>query len=488
MLAGMLLVATGSVPLDSAAAELTPHVGARVSVRAGAPRSPVDHARQAPSIREAAAERRRILLARLGEGIAIIQSADRSQPNLYEFMVPETENHDFTYYTGLTRAAPPGSVLVLNPNGETYRELLYTSDDVQRVKELTGMTHVYPQSRFLEDLSSALTDYRNLRITQLRFKPVASDLARGLGDTRKVVWFNYPRFTNLNEPANPRLALVAKLREASAEVEVRDAGELIDRQRMIHDAFSLAAIRRAVEITGHGIKEAMRASRPGMTTREVGEITDFVYRYNGARFGFPTGTSAGRTREEAYATAREEMEARERGATIAGGDLIHMDTGAEWEQHSADVQRVWPADATFTPAQRRFYEVVLNVQKTVISKVRPGVTWRELHDLAVQMLRDAGGLDKTYTYGIGHYIGMEVHDHGDYVQPLQPGMVLAIEQGAVLDGVRVAFEDDVLVTATGFEWLSRSIPIEVADVERVRKEAPAIGELGRLKAPRGESR
>ncbi|HEX4932706.1 MAG TPA: hypothetical protein VFV33_05960, partial [Gemmatimonadaceae bacterium] len=200
-------------------------------------------AQPAPSIREAATERRRILLQRLGEGVAIIQSADRSQPNLYEFMVPETENHDFTYYTGLARSRPPGSVLVLNPRGETYRELLYTSDDVRAVKELTGMTHVFPYERFLEDLSSALTDFRNLRITQLRFKPVASDLARGWGDARKVLWFNYPRFTNLNEPSNPRLALVTRLREASPEIEVRDAGDVIDRQRMIHDAFSLAAIR-----------------------------------------------------------------------------------------------------------------------------------------------------------------------------------------------------------------------------------------------------
>lgn len=438
-------------------------------------------AQPVPTIRDAAIERRRVLLQRLGEGVAIIQSADRSQPNLYEFMVPETENHDFTYYTGLPRSQPPGSVLVLNPRGETYREILYTSDDVATVKELTGMTHVFPYARFLEDLSSALTDYRNLRITQLRFKPVASDISRGLGDSHKVVWFNYPRFTNLNEPANPRLALITRLREASPEIEVRDAGDVIDRQRMIHDAFSLAAIRRAVEITGHGIKEAMRATRPGMTTREIGEITDFVYRFNGARFGFPTGTAAGRTREEAYATAREEMEARERGTTVAAGDLVHIDTGAEWQFHSADVQRVWPADATFTAEQKEFYNIVANVQKTVISRVRPGVTWRELHDLAVQMLRDAGGLDKSYTYGIGHYIGMEVHDHGDYVQPLQPGMVLAIEQGAVRNGVRVAFEDDVLVTATGFEWLSRSIPIDVADVERTRREAPAIPDLGRVK-------
>ena len=108
-----------------------------------------------------------------------------------------------------------------------------------------------------------------------------------------------------------------------------------------------------------------------------------------------------------------------------------------------------PATGKFTAEQRKLYDVVVNVQKTVIANVKPGAHWQELHDLAVKMLADAGGLDKSYTYGIGHFIGMEVHDHGDYVGPLKPGMVIAIEQGAIVNGLRVAFEDDVLVTEQG---------------------------------------
>ncbi|MEO6446736.1 MAG: Xaa-Pro peptidase family protein [Gemmatimonadaceae bacterium] len=435
-----------------------------------------------PSLREAAAARRAAYLQRIPEGVAIIQSADRSQPNLYEHMVPDTENHDFIYFTGLEGAAPPGDVLVLNPKGERFREILYTSGDVEAVRRATGIAHVFPHARFLEDLSSALTDYRNLRITQLRFKPVASELSQSLGDTHKVIWYNYPRFTNLGEPANPRLDLPARLRAVSGEVEVRDASDGIDRLRMIHDAFGLASLRRAIAITGHGLMEAMRTARPGMTTREVGEMMDFVYRYNGAGLGFPTGVSAGRAETQRFETAREEMEARAAELPIRNGDLIHIDTGAEWNHYSADIQRVVPAGDTFTPEQKRFYDAVLAVQKAVIAKVRPGVRWSELQELAVQMLRDAGGLDSSYTYGIGHFIGMEVHDHGYYTEPLQPGMVISIEQGAVRNGVRVAFEDDVLVTADGREWLTRFIPIETEEVERLRREPRIIADPSRLKA------
>jgi Xaa-Pro aminopeptidase len=133
-----------------------------------------------------------------------------------------------------------------------------------------------------------------------------------------------------------------------------------------------------------------------------------------------------------------------------------------------------PENGRFTDEQRRVYEGVLAVQKAVIAAVRPGVTWQELQELAMSELRALGGWDESYTYGIGHFIGLEVHENGDYVGPLQPGMVLAIEQGAIVDGTRVAFEDDVLVTEDGQEWLTRFIPIEVDEVERLLTEEPLV--------------
>jgi Xaa-Pro aminopeptidase len=287
----------------------------------------------------------------------------------------------------------------------------------------------------------------------------------------------------LNEPSNPRLALAARLRDSSPDIEMRDSADLLDRMRMIQDPYSLAQLRRAIAITGRGLMEAMRAVRPGLTTREVKEIADFVYRLNGATLGFSTSVAAGRQEIPVYGSAREESEAREGSASIRPGDIVWFDTGAAYNRYSADIQRQVPADGRFTPEQRKLYEIVLNVQKTVIANVKPGARWQELHDLAVRMLRDAGGLDKSYTYGIGHFIGMEVHDHGDYVGPLTPGMVLAIEQGAVVNGLRIAFEDDVLVTEAGHEWLTRFIPIEVAEIETLKTEQPLFDAMKLLVRP-----
>lgn len=426
--------------------------------------------------REAAIERRARFMDRMEGGLAVITSADRSQPNRYEFFVPDTESHDFVFLTGIYDVDPPGSYLVLNPGGDTYREVLYTANDPEEARAASGIEHVFPRERFLEHLSSAITDFRNLRITQLRFKAVASDFARGWGNTDKLLYVNYPRFTNLSEPANPRLDFLARLQQTTGEIRPRDADEILDPMRMIADDFALRNLRRAIEVTGAGLMEGMKQVRPGLSTKQVMEAVDLVYRLNGATLGFGTGVSPASDLDEElrWESTREEEAARKGDAPIVEGSLVHFDTGAAINHYSADIQRTVPAGDAFTDHQRHVYQVVLDVQKAVIEAVRPGVTWQELQDIAMEMLRGAGGWDESYTYGIGHFIGMEVHEHGDYTAPLRPGMVLAIEQGAVVDGTRVAFEDDVLVTEDGNEWLSRFIPIEIEEVEELRRQSPIV--------------
>ena len=182
-----------------------------------------------------------------------------------------------------------------------------------------------------------------------------------------------------------------------------------------------------------------------MTETEVMEIMDFVYRYHGAGLGFPTsvrhqpstGVDSGPHIPEGWI----EFVPRSGGAVLERGDMVWTDTGAEFNHYSADMQRAAPLDGKFTAEQRRLYTIALDVQKTVIGMVRPGVTWWELHDKAIEMLREAGGYDKDYYYGIGHFIGMEVHDEGDYLMPLQAGMVLSIEQGVMKPGAFDSFID-----------------------------------------------
>ncbi|NKB86658.1 MAG: M24 family metallopeptidase [Acidobacteria bacterium] len=436
-------------------------------------------------LREIFAKRRARVLDAMPDGAMIIFSVERAQERRLEFQVPHSDNHDFIYLTGLEGLDSLDSALVLvPPPGEQVSEqevpnvpwtVLYTSGHPETIASRTGIDDVRAFDELEKDLSVAMTDYRDWRVTQVRRWPLAAALSKRWGPDNKVLYLNYPRFFRLGMPEPARLETFAQIERFSPEIALRDSADILDIVRMYHDSWSLANLRRAIDITSEGVIEALRIARTGLTEMQVMEAMDFVYRYRGAYLGFPT--SVRRQFFGGEAVTREvpegwiEFVPRSGGAVFEDGDLLHTDTGAAFNHYSADVQRVIPINGTFTDAQRELYEIALDVQTTVIEAVRPGVTWWELHELAVQMLRDAGGYDEHYTYGIGHFIGMEVHDEGDYLRPLAPGMMLSIEQGVMPpNGPRVAFEDDVLVTEDGFEWLSRTIPIEIAEIEELARQ------------------
>ncbi|MGE0553524.1 MAG: aminopeptidase P N-terminal domain-containing protein [Gemmatimonadales bacterium] len=441
-------------------------------------------------IHQILARRRTRVLRAIPDGAMLIYSVEWVQPRRLEFQVQHSDNHDFIYLTGIEGLESVRSALLLVPGDDRDWEVLYSSAaDLDAIRRTSGIADVRPFAKLEEELSVALTDYRDWRITQIRRWPLPAALARRWSSEQKTLYLNYPRFYRLGMPEPERLAEFDKLRRFSPDVRLRDAADLLDPIRMYHDALGLASLRRAVAITGEGIVEAFRAARPGMTETDVMQMIDFVYRYRGADLGFPTGVErhpmTGRPPEPRIPEGFIQYRARSSRAVLAPGDLLHTDTGAEFNHYSADIQRNVAIDGTLNPKQRELYEIALRVQKTVIDSIRPGVTWWELHRLAERLLREAGGYDQYYRYGIGHFIGMEVHDEGDYTRPLEPGMALSIEQGVAPPGLpRVAFEDDVIVTATGREWVSRSIPIEIAEIEALRKTPSSLDAFTRKPTPR----
>ena len=435
-------------------------------------------------LREIFAKRRARVLEAMPAGAMLIYSVERAQERRLEFQVPHSDTHDFIYLTGLDGLDSLDSALLLVPGDERLpgrldepvRDwvVLYTSGDPESLSQRTGIADVRPMATLENDLSVAMTDFRDWRITQVRRWPLAAALSRAWGDADKVLYLNYPRFFRLGMPEPARLEEFERIKRFSPEIVARDSADILDQVRQLQDSWSIANLRRAVDITGDGITEALRSARPGMTETEVMQVMDFVYRYRGATLGFPTSVR----REGVETTADEpsvpegwiEFVPRSGGAVFQDGDMIWTDTGAAFNHYSADVQRNVPISGSLTDEQRRLYTIALDVQKTVIGMVKPGVTWWELHDKAMEMLR-AAGYDEYYYYGIGHFIGMEVHDEGDYLDPLKPGMALSIEQGVMPpEGPRIAFEDDVLVTEEGHDWLSEDIPIEIDDVEALSSQ------------------
>ena len=265
--------------------------------------------------------------------------------------------------------------------------------------------------------------------------------------------------------------------------------------RLIKDAYALARLRRAVEITAEAHTLAMRAARPGTHEYEIEALLDYTFRRRGAG-GPGYGTIAGGGEN---ATILHYTENRD---PLRAGELLLVDAGAEVDGFTADVTRTYPIGARFTEAQRRVYEVVLAAEKACIAMGRPGVSIDEIHARAIELLTEGmvrlGLLDgevpdlikseaykRFYMHRTSHWLGLDVHDVGRYApegrsRPLEAGMVLTVEPGLYITaatkpehklvppefiGIGVRIEDDVLVTPDGHEVLTRAIPKEIDELE-----------------------
>ena len=200
---------------------------------------------------------------------------------------------------------------------------------------------------------------------------------------------------------------------------------------------------------------------------EIEALIEYTFRSNGAdRVGFPSIVGSGPNSTTLhYDTNRRQTRA---------GDLVVIDIGAEYGRYSADVTRTVPIDGRYTDRQQAIYKLVLGAQQAAIDATRPGVTLGELSGMARQYIEPNSGdlcgaesCNRYFIHGLSHWLGMRVHDVGDYNMPLEAGMVFTIEPGIYIEdeqfGVRI--EDDILVTETGSELLSAGAPRSVDDIE-----------------------
>ena len=253
--------------------------------------------------------------------------------------------------------------------------------------------------------------------------------------------------------------------------DVRNVRPIVDSMRAVKDADEIARLRIAVNISVAGHLAAMRAARPGMYEYELEAVLEDGFRRNGAdRVGYPSIVGSGPN----ATTLHYDVNRRR----TADGDLVVIDAAAEWGQYTADVTRTFPVSGRFTPRQKAVYDLVLASQQAAFDSVRPGATLRQLDGIARRYMREHSGklcgetttCDEYFIHGLGHPIGMDVHDVGG-ARPFQPGSVITLEPGIYLpaEALGVRIEDDVLVTAAGGEWLSAGAPRSTEAIEQLMR-------------------
>jgi len=420
------------------------------------------------------ASRRARLAAALGDGIAIVATAPevpRNRDTHYPY------RHD-SYFYWLTGFAEPEAVVVL-VGGAEPQSILFCRDKDETREIWDGFRHgpAAAQQQFGFDAAHSVAEL-DARLPELMGNRARLAYAVGQDpawDARVIGWLN---------------AVRAKTRQGiGAPGEIVDVRHALDEMRLIKDGHELALMRRAAEIStrAHGI--AMRATRPGRHEYEIEAELLCAFRSGGAEA--PAYTSIVASGANACV-----LHYVFNNQPLADGDLLLIDAAAEFGSYAADITRTFPVNGRFSAAQKDAYELVLAAQAAAIDEVRPGRHWNSPHEAAVRVLTQgmvdlkllAGSVDgliesnaynRFYMHRTGHWLGMDVHDAGEYKikgewRPLVPGMTLTVEPGLYIrpaDDVPEAFwnigiriEDDVAVTESGCEVLT-SPPKTVDEIE-----------------------
>jgi Xaa-Pro aminopeptidase len=261
-----------------------------------------------------------------------------------------------------------------------------------------------------------------------------------------------------------------QLRKISATVNLNPIAPFLADQRMLKSEPELSLIKRAIDITEQAHKDVLKNVKPGMFEYELEAfILGQFYRNGAQRPAFPCIVGSGiNSTILHYEKNRKKIE---------DNDLIVVDIGAEYNYYAADITRTYPANGRFTPRQREIYKLVLAAQTAAAKAFEPGKsTMHDLDAVARQIMRESSlkdskgrSLDQHFPHGLGHFVGMYVHDVGDYSRPLPVGAVITIEPGIYLsdEKIGVRIEDDYLVTSTGLVKLSQNIPSELEALEKL---------------------
>jgi Xaa-Pro aminopeptidase len=255
--------------------------------------------------------------------------------------------------------------------------------------------------------------------------------------------------------------------------ERRDASDPITQFRLRKSAAEIALIRKATAATVAAHRAAWRRMKPGLFEYQIAATMLGTYLELGCeRSAYTPIVASGLNSVVLHYSANQRR--------IESGDLVLMDVGGEYAGYATDVTRTVPANGKFTPRQREIYDIVLAAQKAAIAAVKPGMTLlgdssTSLRKIAMDYINTHGKnlhgapLGKYFVHGLGHFVGLEVHDPGNFETRLAPGMVITIEPGIYLpeENLGVRIEDTLVVTATGAEVLSSALPKEAEEIEKL---------------------
>ncbi|PHI35698.1 Xaa-Pro aminopeptidase [Pseudoalteromonas sp. GCY] len=426
---------------------------------------------------EFVARRARLIAALDNNAVAIIPAAvELTRSRDTEF--PFRQDSDFFYLTGFKE---PDAVLVLTKDRDGNAQSTLFCRNKDKVAEIwhgRRMGYEQAKSQLELDQTFALSDL--------------DDELLNLVNGRKVLFYGQGTYNSFDDKVWQLLSTLrgAPKKGYRAPEIIKDIRPLVHEMRLFKSDAEIAIMREAGRISAEAHKRAMQFAKPGATEYQLEAEIHHHYAMNGARHP-AYGTIVGSGINATILHYTDNCDA------LQDGDLVLIDSGCELEGYAADITRTFPVNGQFTDAQRKIYDLVLAAQDAAFDEVKPGgtlvkanrvvmtVLTQGLVDLGilagdVNELVEAQACKAFYMHGLGHWLGLDVHDVGEYKldeadRPFEPGMVLTIEPGLYFDedaqvpdeykGIGIRIEDDLLVTESGYENLTVLVPKTIAEIE-----------------------
>ncbi len=429
--------------------------------------------------------RRRALMRIMGDNAIAIIPASRECTRSRDTEYPYRADNNLLYLTGFDE---PESLMVIIPHRKAGQYIMFC-------RERDELKEIWQGRRLgVEDAPEALDADDAFPISDI------DDILPGLLENKQSVYHT------LGKDPQFDAQLLGWLKQARSS-RSREGGDPdtfisldyhLHEMRLFKSRLEINQMKQAAKLSAAAHLDVMQAVKPGMKEYELEARLISRYKSNAADHAFLPIVGSGANGCILHYTENND--------TINDGDLVLVDSGAELQYYAGDITRTFPANGKFTKAQQTVYDIVLEAQLAAIEKTRPGNHWNEPHEAAIKVLtrglRDMGVLkgklpqlikDEAYRpyymHKTGHWLGMDVHDVGEYRingewRVLEPGMVITVEPGLYLGDSRkipkqyrhigIRIEDDVVVTKDGCEVITSGVPKTVADIERCMSDREAM--------------
>lgn len=388
-------------------------------------------------------------------GVSKIASEDENLPFI--------ANRSFFYLTGITQEH---SVLLLIKGISERKAYLFVEEYSELKEKWTGRRLTYDEAGQLADMQNVNSSESFLSMLDLAL--TANNNQYGAISTLYLDLTPEIKIGEMESTIIFQRAMEGKY----PHISTLDLKPLVTNLRMVKSEYEIQQLRDAISLTNLGLNKLICSLRPGIFEYELADIFEFFGRqHNRSGLAFDTIVGAGKNATCLHYPTQN--------CSVKSGDMVLFDLGYKSNGYSADISRTYPVDGVYTGKGRDVYEAVLNCNKAVIEYIHAGLIIHDLQEFAkeflkkecvrLNLMKPEDNIMKYYFHNVSHHLGLDTHDCSNREKPLEEGNVITVEPGLYFAelGIGVRIEDDVLVHETCGEVLSREIPKEIADIEKL---------------------